>query len=418
MKHQYFGDIIDLFKYDLLQTLSQDIGFNQILFIPLLTENDNGNDGNKRNYEKAQAGNKNQKLIDFFKSKHSNHKHERNAKIIEEYFTKEKINFRFEPEEIFRNKNRKEYFLALLSSLSTLNAKNQLLFFDPDNGMQVKHNKDKHIKYQELKNHLDMVCKNSVLSVIQFRHRANWKISQQKRKNDLIIEVSPFVTFIANKTIALYFITKSHKRLNEVKKSLKNYKKSYPDLWVDEDLFKLRDIVEYKESKIKRIALVFSCPGQLEQIYNKLVFGKTGCNLELLLKELKSRNFVKEDFKDRYDFTITNSHNKVHYKSWNNRTEPLLSEVKVPENIERLTTEFKDAEIIICFGKRPKIALEICKDNLKAKVLYSRHLGLQSLNQISEDINGNKLTKGKEGNTDKRIQVVAKELIDQYNQNK
>lgn len=182
MKHQYFGDIIDLFKYDLLQTLSQDIGFNQILFIPLLTENDNGNDGNKRNYEKAQAGNKNQKLIDFFKSKHSNHKHERNAKIIEEYFTKEKINFMFEPEEIFRNKNRKEYFLALLSSLSTLNAKNQLLFFDPDNGMQVKHNKDKHIKYQELKNHLDMVCKNSVLSVIQFRHRANWKISNKKEK--------------------------------------------------------------------------------------------------------------------------------------------------------------------------------------------------------------------------------------------
>lgn len=222
MKHQYFGDIIDLFKYDLLKTLSLDIGFNQILFIPLLTENDNGNDGNKRNYEKAQTGNKNQKLIDFFETKYSEHKHERNAKLIEEYFTTEDINFRFEPEEIFRNKNRKEYFSALLSSLASLNAKNQMLYFDPDNGMEVKHNKDKHIKYQELKNHLDILCENSVLSVIQFRNRTNWEISRQERKKDLIAEVSPFVTFIANKTIAFYLIAKSLKRLNQVKKSLKN----------------------------------------------------------------------------------------------------------------------------------------------------------------------------------------------------
>ena len=173
----------------------------------------------------------------------------------------------------------------------------------------------------------------------------------------------------------------------------------------------MRETVEYNKGKIKRIALIFSCPGQLEQIHNKLVFGKTGCNLEFLLKELKGRDFVKEDFKDRNDFTITNSHNKVHYKSWNNRTEPLLSEVKVPENIERLTTELKDAEIIICFGKRPKVALEICKDNLKAKVLYSRHLGLQSLNQIY-------LEKEISNRTEERIKIVAEELIDQYNQSK
>ncbi len=181
---------------------------------------------------------------------------------------------------------------------------------------------------------------------------------------------------------------------------------------------KNRETVDYNKGRINRIAFVFSCPGQEELKSGKLVYGKTGYNLELLLQELKKRDFITEKFENRYDFTITNSHNEVHYKSWNNRTEPLLSEVRTSENIERLTTELKEAEIIICFGKRPKIALEICKDNLKAKVLYSRHLGLQSLNQISEDINGNKLTKGKEGNTDKRIQVVAKELIDQYNQNK
>src|SRR5690554_5290580 len=232
MKHQYFGDIIDLFKYDLLKTLSQDIGFNQILFIPLLTENDNGNDGNKRNYEKAQAGNKNHELIDFFKAKYSEHKHERNAKIIEEYFTNEGINFRFKPEEIFRNKNRKECFSDLVSSLKTSSTKNQLLFFDPDNGMEVKYNKDKHIKYQEIKDCFDVVCENSVLSIIQFRRQRindeDWRIAlKQKRKLDLSKEVSSYTTYIADNNIAFYFITKSQERLNEVVNSLQNYKHQY-----------------------------------------------------------------------------------------------------------------------------------------------------------------------------------------------
>src|SRR5690606_28382801 len=141
-------------------------------------------------------------LIIFFKKEISEHKHERNAKVIEKYFTTREINFRFEPEEIFRNKNRKEYFSDLVSSLKTSSAKNQLLFFDPDNGMQVKYNKDKHIKYQEIKDCFDVVCENSVISIIQFRHRINddnWRVAlKQKRKFDLIKEVSSFTTYIAD----------------------------------------------------------------------------------------------------------------------------------------------------------------------------------------------------------------------------
>lgn len=82
MKHQYFGDIIDLFKYDLLKTLNENIPFNEILFVPMLTENDNSNDGKKRNYQKAKAGNKNLELIKFLEE-NSKYKHERNAKMIE-----------------------------------------------------------------------------------------------------------------------------------------------------------------------------------------------------------------------------------------------------------------------------------------------------------------------------------------------
>lgn|SRR5690606_19748620 len=227
MKHQYFGDIIDLFKYDLLKTLSEDIRFNEILFVPMLTENDSSNDGKKRNYQKAKAGNKDQELIKFLKE-NSEHKHERNAKIIEKYFKHKNINFRFEPEEIFTNKNRKAYFSDLVSSLQTSSVKNQLLFFDPDNGMEVKNNNHKHILYSELKNSLNSICKNSVICVIQFRHRKNWKETLQKKKRDLVKEVSPFTTYIADNNIAFYLIAKSGKRLNEVEKSLRKYREVYP----------------------------------------------------------------------------------------------------------------------------------------------------------------------------------------------
>ena len=66
MKHQYFGDIIDLFKFDLLVHTCDNLGLDGITFVPMLTENDNKPDGSKRNYANAKAGTNNKQLIDFF----------------------------------------------------------------------------------------------------------------------------------------------------------------------------------------------------------------------------------------------------------------------------------------------------------------------------------------------------------------
>src|SRR5690606_5899010 len=136
-----------------------------------------------------------------------------------------------------------------------------------------------------------------------------------------------------------------------------------------------RETVNFNNGRINRITFVFSCPGQEELKSGELVFGRTGCNLELLLKELKKRDFIKEDFKDRYDFRITNSHNEVHYKALNNRTEPLNSKIKEEDNLQRLLKELKETEIIICFGKKSKYASHQIKDKLneKSKIIYSRH---------------------------------------------
>lgn len=139
MKHQYFGDIIDLFKYDLLTTFYKDLKLDGITFIPMLTENEGSTEGSKRNYEKVMAGTKNAKLINFLKLYDEIDK--RNVNKIQKYFDSIGIPFKFFSDKIFSHKQRNEYFSKILQS--TFN--NQVLFFDPDNGLEVKKNNHKHM---------------------------------------------------------------------------------------------------------------------------------------------------------------------------------------------------------------------------------------------------------------------------------
>jgi hypothetical protein len=58
MKNQYFGDIRDLFKYDMVVWLIRQISsLENFTFIPMLTENDpSKKDGSQTDPTKAKAG--------------------------------------------------------------------------------------------------------------------------------------------------------------------------------------------------------------------------------------------------------------------------------------------------------------------------------------------------------------------------
>ena len=140
----------------------------------------------------------------------------------------------------------------------------------------------------------------------------------------------------------------------------------------------------YNQGIYKKIALIFSCPGQEEEIKGQPTSGTTGTNLEYFLSQLYlNQNF---NFRNRYDFRISNSVSEVHFKERTNRTEPLISTIKKKDNIIRLYNEIKDIEtLIICFGKKAEIAI---KEVLKRynslthlQIIYSPHIGLQSLNR-------------------------------------
>ena len=158
------------------------------------------------------------------------------------------------------------------------------------------------------------------------------------------------------------------------------------------------------------VAFVFSVPGKKEKEDKRPVSGKTGENLEELLKKLDLG-----EFNGRYDFRITNSYDKPIYRTMDSsRTEPTKSEIKEERNIDRLAEELSDIEeYIIFFGEKAKYASSLLtRSNFKAKFIYSRHLGLQSLNQIKTDINGDHITRGESWNTMKRLSVIAKQVKD------
>lgn len=139
----------------------------------------------------------------------------------------------------------------------------------------------------------------------------------------------------------------------------------------------------YNQGKAKQIALVFSCPGQEEDKLGRPTAGQTGENLDTFLEQFTGSTSV-----NRYDYRITNAYDKVFYESKDGRTEATTAEILSDNNLQRLFNEVADIDkVIISFGKKAKMALDAVAKQfpLKAKVIETKHLGLQSLNRMEVD---------------------------------
>lgn len=157
------------------------------------------------------------------------------------------------------------------------------------------------------------------------------------------------------------------------------------------------------------VAFLFNCPGQEEEKNRKPVAGKTGENLDILLRYLESKDKNNFQFTDRYSYRITNSWDKVEYKKKTNRTEAKISEIKQEKNLMRIKDELKNIETLVLFGnKAQKIIKFLDFDGI---VIKSKHLSMQGLASIDKDIHGDKLKKRAECNTQKRIEVIALSIL-------
>lgn len=171
----------------------------------------------------------------------------------------------------------------------------------------------------------------------------------------------------------------------------------------------------YKENEHNQILLLFSCPGQAEEKETKPCAGMTGNNLDKLLEKL--HNLSSDEFpKQRKDYYINNAFDGVKFKSKTNTTEANKNELLNPENINRLIAEVSHVEKIICFGENAKLVVSYITNSFTKKnifVYYSPHLSFRCINcSIKTDINNNALIKGQKDNTDKRLNVIVKRLLE------
>jgi hypothetical protein len=232
MKHQYFGDIRDLFKFDLLESLTKDLSLSGITYVIMLTKDEGDgkekNDGNKRNYEKPTVGDKNTHLCNFLKQYRDKNEKKRNVTEIKEHFNKKKINIKCFIED-FKHNEREAYFSKILKSGIYIN--NRLIFFDPDNGLEIKKSNHKHVKFSELRMFYDAMGEKSIIAVIQFKPRENWKEKSLPNKLTKFKENFrpdlPYVTCIDSQGMAFFIITKTEERSIEVQISLNKYKSDY-----------------------------------------------------------------------------------------------------------------------------------------------------------------------------------------------
>ena len=227
MKNKYFGDLKDLFKYDLMLAVCQGCGINKVTFIPMLTKDDSKKEGLDTNYIKARAegrpGTENKELMHFLMRKIL--LEDRHVRHIEDYFAGENIGMYIHCKETtdFSNANRADYFKTVLRKCSA----DSLIFLDPDNGLEVSKPTHKHVLFSEVIEIYKAMKATSILMIIQFFPRQNHKKYISARRKELSKRTASNVAYIADSKIVFFFLTQNASLLMKIKSTLNRYCNKY-----------------------------------------------------------------------------------------------------------------------------------------------------------------------------------------------
>jgi hypothetical protein len=231
MRCELFGDIRDLFKYDVATEIARALHL-RFVFIPMLMP-DQGRHGNLRGFDRARAqgrpGTKNQFLLDHLKQHQEPVK--RCVQHIGPYFKHEGIGFHLHEHArhgdgvFFNHQDRVGYFgERLAASLSSA-----LLFLDPDNGLEVGGSNEQHVLYSDLQDLLARLGNDSVVMVYQQFPREERGPYTSRRLHKLSQLVNQPPCCISDNEILFFFLTKTAERRQGLVDVLRQYSQRYPD---------------------------------------------------------------------------------------------------------------------------------------------------------------------------------------------
>lgn len=180
---RYFGDSRDYFKYDLIAFVLQDMEIENYVFVPMLTKDREGNEGNRR---PKHIGGKSKDLLSFIEdriSKDLNHWENWLMESVQSYETVQPVNETYFEDADAQRSKYWEQFSQLLER------ENALIFVDPDTGLETGDSKyleqrgrEKYILNGEAKNLYERLDPSSILMIYQHLPRNRNKHTESVEK--------------------------------------------------------------------------------------------------------------------------------------------------------------------------------------------------------------------------------------------
>jgi len=228
----YFGDVKDLFKFDLIETLAKAMGIDQFTFVTMLTGPlEKETEGQLLKYE-GQTGWHNKGLVKFLDDcvKGSN----RDVVRIKDYFDSRGINTCIygDTEGCFDVKSRSKYFNDINADIID----KAIIFIDPDIGFQIKKSKEKHVLFSEVLNVFRVMSDDSLLIVFQHLNLP-WDTPEYTIQR--VLENTPedlrrSSLWLRNHQVIYFFFFKDSRIEAQLRTSLNAYQSEYPALVLSE----------------------------------------------------------------------------------------------------------------------------------------------------------------------------------------
>jgi hypothetical protein len=216
---KHFGDDRDFFKYDLITFILNEASLSNYVFIPMLTEHRNDNEGQK---SPADRHDRSHELLQFMRgcpSKSLRHWKNWISRFVGQYITVEPVDSTF-----FHDSNRMTYWEKFNAMLTE---KNALIFIDPDTGLetgslsyQKRQGREKYLLNNELSHLVGRMDNTSVLMIYQHLSRdRNYHDAGVQKKIVQAEKAAPgdvLVCAYRENDLAFLFVMKTQEQYREV----------------------------------------------------------------------------------------------------------------------------------------------------------------------------------------------------------
>lgn len=234
MNRLFFGDVRDLFKFDLVRHIMKAFpDLATFTFVPMLTEEEPAT-GKKKTATKdlglaqktGRAGTRNHELMEDLGRLQEINDDLEYFHGVQSYFKKEHIIVDVLHKNTFSHEHRENYFNRMFEHFPT----SSLIFLDPDTGLEVKNPTQRHLLFEEVQKIFDRMDHQSVLMIYQHLPRVTREGYIQKRCRDLTALTHSRPETITDNEIVFFILTKNPQLKTRICAVLGDYADTYTTL--------------------------------------------------------------------------------------------------------------------------------------------------------------------------------------------